>query len=99
MNSIPGVANLLLISVLILLIFGIQAVGLLKGKFYSCDVDDLPEYVHGEILTKWDCLDYGGEWINRKGNFDNVINAMTTMFGMMSTEGWLEVMWNAVDST
>lgn len=24
---------------------------------------------------------------------------MVTMFGMMSTEGWLEVMWSAVDST
>ena len=24
---------------------------------------------------------------------------MTTMFGMMSTEGWLDVMWNSVDST
>ena len=27
------------------------------------------------------------------------MNAMVTMFGMMSTEGWLEVMWSAVDST
>ena len=50
-------------------------------------------------MTKWDCMDYGGEWINKEGNFDNVINAMLTMFGMMSTEGWLEVMWDAVDST
>ena len=24
---------------------------------------------------------------------------MTTLFGMMSTEGWMDVMWNAVDST
>ena len=24
---------------------------------------------------------------------------MVTMFGMMTTEGWLDVMWNAVDST
>ena len=28
-----------------------------------------------------------------------MVNAMVTMFGMMSTEGWLEVMWAAVDST
>ena len=27
------------------------------------------------------------------------MNAMVTMFGMMTTEGWLEVMWTAVDST
>ena len=24
---------------------------------------------------------------------------MTTLFGMMSTEGWLDVMWSTVDST
>lgn len=99
MKSIPGVANLLIISVLILLIFGIQAVNLLKGKLYSCELGNVPEYVHEEIVTKWDCLDYGGEWLNSKHNFDNVINAMTTMFGMMTTEGWLDVMWEAVDST
>ena len=44
-------------------------------------------------------MDYGGDWVNQEANFDNVINAMVTMFGMMSTEGWLEVMWSAVDST
>ena len=64
MNSIPGVANLLMISTLILLIFGIQAVGLLKGRLYYCDTVDVPDYVHEAILTKWDCYDYGGEWIN-----------------------------------
>ena len=81
------------------MIFGIQAVGLLKGKFHYCDVQNIPDYAISEIKTKWDCIDYGGEWLNKEGNFDNVITAMTTMFGMMSTEGWLQVMWNAVDST
>ena len=28
-----------------------------------------------------------------------MLNAMVTMFGMMTTEGWLEIMWSAVDST
>ena len=64
MNSIPGVMNLLIISLLILLIFGIQCVGLLKGKFYYCEMENIPDYVHDNIMTKWDCLDYGGEWLN-----------------------------------
>ena len=59
----------------------------------------MPDYAVEEIKTKWDCIDYGGEWRNQEGNFDNVMNAMTTMFGMMSTEGWLNIMWNAVDAT
>ena len=81
------------------MIFGIQAVGLLKGTFYHCDMSNLPEYTFSNIKTKWDCLDFGGDWVNLEDNFDNVFNAMVTMFGMMSTEGWLEVMWSAVDST
>lgn len=36
MNAIPGIGNLMLISGLILMIFGIQAVGLLKGTLYYC---------------------------------------------------------------
>lgn len=81
------------------MLFSIQAVGLLKGTFFYCETDNVPEYAIPFIKTKWDCLDYGGEWINQEDNFDNVLVAMVTMFGMMTTEGWLEVMWNAVDST
>ena len=99
MNAIPGIANLLLISFLIIMIFGIQAVGFLKGKFFYCDYTNVPDYAVDKILTKWDCMDYGGEWRNNEDNFDNVLTAMITMFGMISTEGWLDVMWAAVDST
>lgn len=73
--------------------------GFLKGKFHYCDTRNVPDYAVAEIMTKWDCIDYGGEWQNYEGNFDNVIAAMTTLFGMMSTEGWVHVMWNAVDAT
>lgn len=59
----------------------------------------MPDYAIDEIMTKWDCLDYGGEWINPEDNFDDVVAAMVTLFGMMTTEGWLDVMWSAVDST
>ena len=50
MNAIPGIANLLLISLLILMIFGIQAVGLLKGTFYYCDTEEIgADYVNDSI--------------------------------------------------
>lgn len=99
MNAVPGIVNLLLISFLIIMIFGIQAVGFLKGKLHYCDYTNVPDYAVAEIVTKWDCIDYGGEWLNATGNFDDVVTAMITMFGMITTEGWLEVMWAAVDST
>lgn len=64
LKSIPGIGNLLLIAGLILMIFGIQAVSLLKGTFYYCDTYNVPPYAVLEINTKWDCLDYGGDWLN-----------------------------------
>ena len=82
-----------------MMIFGIQAVVLLKGHFFYCETTNVPEDMVPKIVTKWDCLDYGADWVNQDSNFDNLLNAVITMFGMMSTEGWLEVMWNAVDST
>ena len=98
-KAVPGISNLLQISALILFIFSIQAVSLLKGTFYYCNANNIPEYAVVEITTKWDCLDYGGDWVNKDGNFDHVFRAMLTIFGMISTEGWLDVMWSAVDST
>ena len=64
MNAIPGIANLLLISLLILMIFGIQAVSLLKGTLFYCETDNVPDYAVSRIVTKWDCFDYGGDWVN-----------------------------------
>lgn len=66
---------------------------------HYCETQNVPDYAIDEIMTKWDCLDYGGEWINPEDNFDDVVAAMVTLFGMMTTEGWLDVMWSAVDST
>jgi hypothetical protein len=38
-------------------------------------------------------------WSSDDMNFDNVFNAMQTLFEMSTTEGWTAVMYNGVDST
>ena len=43
-------------------------------------------------------MDDGGEWLNRDQNFDNVGTAAVTLFNVMTTEGWLGVMWHSVDA-
>ena len=50
------------------------------------------------IVTKLDCEREGGSWFNNEINFDNVINAMVTLFQMMTTEGWQSVMYNGIDA-
>lgn len=37
---------------------------------------------------KWDCLSAGGEWVNQIYNFDDIPNAMVTLFVMATTAGW-----------
>ena len=45
-----------------------------------------------------DCLKLGGQWRNANENFDNVIEAMSTLFQMMTTEGWQDVMYTGIDA-
>ena len=44
-------------------------------------------------------MDYGGDWVNEDQNFDNIGQSLITLFNVMTTEGWIGVMWNAVDAT
>jgi hypothetical protein len=44
------------------------------------------------INREQDCYDYGGNWINEDYNFDNVLNAMVTLFVIATTEGWIDLM-------
>lgn len=99
LNSIPGITNLLTITMLLLMLFGIQGVNFFAGKMSYCNMANLPESVHSKVRSEWDCYDYGGEWLTYDSNFDNVGTAMLTMFTMMTTEGWIEVMWLGVDTT
>ena len=43
-------------------------------------------------------MDYGGDWIRRDSNFDNIYQAMLTMFKISITEGWIGIMYQAIDS-
>ena len=63
LNSIPGVINLLAITMLLLMLFGIQGVNFFAGKMNYCNMDNMPSYVRAKVLSEWDCYDYGGEWL------------------------------------
>lgn len=43
-------------------------------------------------------MDLGGVWENEESNFDNIFTASLTLFEMMTTEGWLNVMYNGIDA-
>ena len=99
LKSIPGIGNLMLILILALMLFGIQGVTFFKGKFFYCRVDNIPREEAYNVKTVWDCYDYGGEWVRYEANFDNVLQSMLTMFNMMTSEGWVDILWRGVDAT
>ena len=93
----------MLVCGLFVLIFAILGVNFFKGKFYSCQFDYLDSHQLEDMLstiyTKDDCIKAGGDWKNARANFDNILMATLTLFEMMTTEGWMTVMYNGIDAT
>lgn len=51
-------------------------------------------YEEFEINDKWDCMDYGGSWVNRILGYDNIFDSALTLFITATTEAWLELLVN-----
>ena len=94
--SIPNIVNLMIICLVFVFLFGIIGVNMFKGKNYLCSPDeDLSNY---SIIKKNDCYDFGFDWVKRDFHFDNILNAMVTLFVISTTEGWVSLMNEGIDS-
>jgi hypothetical protein len=99
-NAVPSIINALVIAILFFVLFAIFGTTYFKGKFFYCMVGEIDaEFVDTSmIVTKWDCLNVGGDWLNQPLNFDNVFNSMASLFVLSSTEGWGAIMFLGVDA-
>ena len=43
-------------------------------------------------------MDYGGAWVNKNSNFDNIGNGMLSLLIITTTEGWVEISHSGVDA-
>ena len=89
---------------LFFIIVGIISVSYFKGKLFYCDDDHLNSsgiYLRGPLAVKykWDCLNAGALWSNRKYNFDNIGQAAVTLFVMASVSGWADILHYSASST
>jgi len=99
-NSLPSIANLLLIVMFFIFMMAILCTTLFSGQFWYCSVDHLAldDFAQRDgIITRYDCLLYGGEWANPDFQFDNTIESMITLVSIQSTEGWVDTMWYMID--
>jgi voltage-dependent calcium channel T type alpha-1G len=95
-HALPNIINVTVIMLIFFLIFGVIGVSQFKGKFYGCSEDIK---VGLNIEHKWDCLNSGGIWDTQVYTFDDIPNAMITLFVMSTTAGWQDVLVNSITST
>lgn len=108
--AIRSIGNIMLVTVLFQFLFAVIGIQLFKGTFSYCtDKTALTEanckgtfIEHNNGPMTKDLLDgvvTEREWKSHKFNFDNVFQAMMTLFVVMTFEGWPGILENAIDST
>ncbi|XP_045921847.1 voltage-dependent T-type calcium channel subunit alpha-1H-like isoform X2 [Micropterus dolomieu] len=93
MASVKPIRNILLICFAFFFFYGILGLQLFKGKFYYCVGADIRN-----ITNKTDCLSANYHWIRKEYNFDNLLQALMTLFVMFSKDGWMNIMYDGLDA-
>ena len=97
-SAFPNILRLLAFSFIFILCFALYGMRYLKGKYYHCVTIDA-EFLENFVHNKNDCLDYGGDWVRYDMHFDTIWAAVSTLFQVATSEGWLLEMYKAVDAT
>ena len=100
-KSIPGVLQLQVIVIFALMLLSVLHTMLFSGKLFTCNTSKLKWSKHpiSELMKdKWDCVNYGGEWVRQDFNFDNFWASFLTLFTIQTQENWVPVMWSEVDA-
>ena len=66
-----------------------------KGSFYYCDGPNIRN-----VKNKTDCLaaDPKNEWVNQIYNFDDLLQALLTLFVFSNKDGWLDILYSGIDA-
>ena len=96
LSSLKPIGNIVLICCTFFIIFGILGVQLFKGLFFYCEG---PEVELQNITNKAECLNHTeNRWINQKYNFDNLGQALMSLFVLSSKDGWVDIMYHGLDA-
>ncbi|KAK7929577.1 hypothetical protein WMY93_005972 [Mugilogobius chulae] len=92
-TSLRPIGNIVLICCAFFIVFGILGVQLFKGKFFHCEGRNLYN-----ITNKTQCLEAGYRWVRRKYNFDNLGQALMSLFVLSCKDGWVSIMYDGLDA-
>ncbi|XP_014907238.1 voltage-dependent T-type calcium channel subunit alpha-1G-like isoform X13 [Poecilia latipinna] len=93
MSSLKPIGNIVVICCAFFIIFGILGVQLFKGKFYVCQGEDVRN-----ITNRTDCEGAHYKWVRHKYNFDNLGQALMSLFVLASKDGWVDIMYDGLDA-
>jgi len=111
-KSLPTVANVLLLGVFISFMFAIMGVQLFAGQLYKCndasvatreECNGFFEYTDNLSLLAFSDMMQGKRilrkrtWCNSDWSFDNVYEAMGTMFMVSTVSDWHQFVWSGMD--
>ena len=104
LQAIPNVLRIVVMMVLFFMIFGIIAISLFKGRFYQCLTDQARTSIDDfdavfTIEHKWDCLNSGGDWMKNYYNFDNMYQAIASLFIISNVASWADFMYTGAQVT
>jgi len=70
------------------------------GKLYHCRATDAfsDEQIGELVVTKDDCINGGGEWVNAQLHYDHLGQALMTLFVCSSIDGWVTLLQQGVDA-
>jgi len=71
-------------------------VSIVKGKLYQCLKDPIDPEFRNLVISKWDCLNYGGFWDKRNEFFDSFVLSVQTFLDFTSGDA-LRVFWLMTD--
>ncbi|KAJ8399753.1 hypothetical protein AAFF_G00408580 [Aldrovandia affinis] len=93
MSSLKPIGNIVVICCAFFIIFGILGVQLFKGKFFVCQGEDTKN-----ITNKSECKMFNYKWVRHKYNFDNLGQALMSLFVLASKDGWVDIMYDGLDA-
>ena len=92
-ESVGAIMNVLIVVLMVWLMFAILQISLLSGCSFYCTVD-MYRYHYKDA-----CNTAGGSWVKYDSNYDDIGQAMMTLFVVATLEGWPDIMLQSVDST
>uniref|UniRef100_A0A1I7YEE5 Ca_chan_IQ domain-containing protein n=1 Tax=Steinernema glaseri TaxID=37863 RepID=A0A1I7YEE5_9BILA len=103
--AVKTIGNIMLVTFMLQFMFAIIGVQLFKGTFFACnDLSKITEWeCRGEYFTYEDGDPTKPQrmrrvWAKNDFNFDNVADAMVSLFVVSTFEGWPDLLYVAINS-